>query len=250
MAHLPTSRRAVLLLPLIAAACARPTVQTAVGYAGPPLPYPAHIWVYPLAVSPQDVQLDSGVLSQLQQDTSGVPLQQQELAAARSASEAIARTAVQQLRSFGLPAEYAYVANLPQNGPTMLVRGQLVALNEGNRMRRTLIGLGAGRSSVSADAQVYFSENGAPPRFIEALDASASSGRMPGMAETLGVGAAAGHLATAAAVGTGLHVASEAGASSPTGESDRLGKSLAQQIGLFCIRQGWLPPSAVPTGIL
>jgi hypothetical protein len=196
------------------------------------------------------VQLDSGILAELQQDTSGVPLQQQEMDAARTASEAIARAAVQELRSYGLPAEYAYVAKLPQNGPTMLIQGQLVALNEGNRLRRTLIGLGAGRSSVSADAQVYFSENGAPARFIEALDATASSGRMPGMAETLGVGAAAGHLATAAAVGTGFHVVSETGASSPTGEAARLGKSLAQQISLFCIRQGWLPPSAVPTGAL
>jgi hypothetical protein len=56
----------------------------------------------------------------------------------------------------------------------------------------------AGHSSVSADAQLLYSDDGRPPRFIEAIDATANSGRMPEMAETLGVGAAADRLGSAA----------------------------------------------------
>ncbi|MEJ0016578.1 MAG: DUF4410 domain-containing protein [Acetobacteraceae bacterium] len=244
------SRRTMLLLPFAAVACAKPAVQTVAGYTGPPLPYPARVLVYPLAVAPEDVQLDQGVTARLQRETSDVPLRAQEVAAARGASDAITQTLVKELRSYGLPADYAYGTALPPRGATMLIRGQLVALDEGNRTRRTLIGLGAGRSSVSADAQVLFSEDGRAPRFIEAMDATANSGRMPGMAETLGVGAAAGTLATSAAVGTGLHLVSETGRASDSGEATGLGKALARQIGRFCVAQGWIAPSAVPSGSL
>ena len=237
-------RRAVLLLPL--AACAKPAVHTDVSYAGPSLPRPERILVYPLAVSPDDVQLDQGVLARLRRESSDVPLRAQEIAAARSASDAITQTVIKELRFYGLPAEYGGGTALPRHGASMLVKGQLVALNEGNRTRRTLIGLGAGRSSVSADAQLSYSEDGRPPRFLEELDATADSGRMPGMAETLGVGAAAGTLATAAAGGAALHGVSETSRASATGEAARLGKALARQIGLFCVSQRWLPASAVP----
>ena len=125
------SRRSVLLLPLAAMASARPSVETVAGYAGPRLPYPQRILVYPLAVSPEEVQLDQGIVARLQRETSDVPLQQRELAAAQTAGAAITQTVVKELRGYGLPAEYAYGPTLPRSGSTLLVKGQLVALNEG-----------------------------------------------------------------------------------------------------------------------
>ena len=40
---------------------------------------------------------------------------------------------------------------------------------------------------------------------------------------------------------------SESERASDSGEATGLGKALARQIGLFGVRQGWLPPSAVPS---
>jgi len=50
----------------------------------------------------------------------------------------------------------------------------------------------------------YQPANGAPVP-LQSFVATADSGHMPGVAETAGVGAAAGHIATAGAAGTGVH---------------------------------------------
>jgi hypothetical protein len=68
------------------------------------------------------------------------------------------------------------------------------------------------------------------------VDATANSGRVPGMAETLGVGAAADRLGSAPAIGGDLHVVSETGLLA-TRQATRLDKSLDRQIVHFCIRQ-------------
>ena len=37
----------------------------------------------------------------------------------------------------------------------MLIKGQLISIDEGNRTERVIVGLGAGRSDVRAQVQVY-----------------------------------------------------------------------------------------------
>ena len=87
--------------------------------------------------------------------------------------------------------------------------------------------------------------HGGAPRFIEAFDADADSGRTPGMAETLGIGGAAGRLGTAAATGGGLHMVSEKRNAGYAEEAERVGKALAKRIALSCARLGWLDPYAI-----
>ncbi|MBC8831786.1 DUF4410 domain-containing protein, partial [Escherichia coli] len=71
------------------------------------------------------------------------------------------------------------------------------------------IGLGAGKSEVGASVTVVFRPASGTPQPLGTFSASANSGHMPGMVETAGVGAAAGRLATSAAVGAGMHGVSE-----------------------------------------
>ncbi len=49
--------------------------------------------------------------------------------------------------ALGLPAERATQQALA-GGETLLIKGQFVSINEGNRTERVVIGLGAGRTDV------------------------------------------------------------------------------------------------------
>ena len=64
---------------------------------------------------------------------------------------------------------------------------------------------------------------------------------MPGIAETAGVGAAAGHLATSAAVGAGLHGVSETTHGGAAGNAKKLAESIAKQVAELGKTQGWMP---------
>jgi Domain of unknown function (DUF4410) len=129
----------------------------------------------------------------------------------------------------------------------VLVQGQIVSVDEGNRTRRTLIGLGAGASSIAVDAQVLYRRPEVQrPQLLEAFTASGNSGRAPGMAETLGVGAAADRLATSAVVGAGLHGVGERRRTGSDDNARRIADALAPQIGQLFARLGWIPPPPNP----
>jgi hypothetical protein len=148
------------------------------------------------------------------------------------------------LRGYGLPAELAGAYQGP--GTALLVRGQIVGIDQGNRTRRVLIGLGAGRSSVTADTQLYYLfAPQAPPRFLTAYEGEANSGRMPGAVGTIGAGAAAQRLETSAALTGGAHAYGESRKATDTAEADSLANVVAYQIGQFAVRQGWVSSSAV-----
>ena len=119
----------------------------------------------------------------------------------------------------------------------------MLSVDEGNRTQRTMVGLGRGMSSVEATAQVYLLDSRAPPRLLESFTARADSGYTPGMAETLGVGAAAGRLATSAAVGGVGHAALEGSRADDVGEARRLGRSLGDRVRQYLAAQGWAAAS-------
>lgn len=237
------ARRFVLGLALAVAGCAPARVQTQQAATIGRLPPPTGVAVEDFAVSPEQVRLDQGVSARLQRMSGDVPLSQTQAQVAEEARMALAQELRARLASYGLPTMPAGVA-APRPG-TLLVQGQIVAINEGNRTRRVLIGLGAGHSSVSADAQLYYLAEPGRPSFVESFTANATSGRMPGMAAPLGVGAAAGHMATSAALGGAAHAVGEARRTDVEAEAARIADSLARQIGAFAEAQGWIPGGSV-----
>ena len=172
------------------------------------------------------------------------PSSQGQIEAARKATAALTDSLVQQLRSDGLPAERGFGA-APSSGNVVLIEGQILGVVEGNRTRRTLIGLGAGASQVDADAQLYYQRGPGEPRLLESFQASADSGRMPGAAETMGAGAAAGRLAASAAASGGMHTIAERRRTSEEADAERLAQGLARQIAGFSARQGWISASSI-----
>lgn len=145
--------------------------------------------------------------------------------------------------ALGLPAERATQQALA-GGETLLIKGQFVSINEGNRTERVVIGLGAGRTDVKTHVQVY-EKTAQGSRLLEEFRTDAKSGRKPGMAEMMGAGAAAGHLAVSAAVSSGLAFASEEFSANVDADAKRTGNEIAKKLKEFFARQGWIPPDAM-----
>ncbi len=220
-------------------ACSQAHVQTGQSYYGPPLSPPAHIVVSYYSIAPDDVRLDQGVGSRLMRVSEDQSLGALELKAAQDAQAALAERIVVRLQKCGLPAELSTGGDVGDS--TMLVQGQIVGINQGNRTRRVLIGLGAGKSSVSADTQIYYAtDRSAPPHFLMSFTGQADSGHLPGVAETLGAGAAAQSVGRSTVLTGAARGGSEARRSTNSAEANTLADGIALRVAQFAVDQGWI----------
>lgn len=245
---MPTQILVVASLLLMAlSACNKSHVQTVEAYAGSAMARPDRVLVSYFTTTPGQVQLDQGVGARLQRAAGSQPETEQDQQAAEATQAALAEDLVERLRSYGLPADFATggPTGAPTGEPSLLIEGQIVGINQGNRTRRLLVGLGAGKSSVTADMQLYYAAPNTPRRFMTAFQGEADSGHMPGAVETMGAGAAGQRLATSAAVSGATHGSAERRRAPDTAEAANLADGLAKQIGGFAVSQGWLPASAV-----
>jgi hypothetical protein len=205
-----------------------------------PAPRPERVLVYDFAVAPSEVQLDRGLSAELMQMAKGTPRTQQELALGRAAAQALSEELVKKINAMGLPAQR--VAGVPAKwANALLVEGQFLSIDDGNRTERIVIGLGAGRSSVRTDVQVY-EARGAQLVRLEEFMTDARSGYKPGAAETMGLGAAAGDLAVSAAVTTAGAVASETFGVNAQADARRTAADVADKLKAFFVQQGWIAP--------
>lgn len=231
-------RRLALLWAASLALSACTTVKVVKEYQGGPLPRPHRVLVYDFAYSPGQVDLDRGVSARVAQALDSSPRSAQELDLGRKVAEVVSEHLVKEIREMGLPAQRASGDPDPV-GNTLVIKGQFLTIDQGNRTARVVIGLGAGRSDVETEVQVYM-ESLDGRRLLEELDAEGKSNRKPGMAETLGVGAVMGHLVVSAVVSTVLTGASETFSTSVEADAGRIARKVAAEQKKFFVRQGWV----------
>jgi hypothetical protein len=205
------------------------------------LPPPEVVIVDTFATSPDEVQLDEGLSTEVEEAIKahqGTSQTEQEAAVGREVADAIANNLVVEIRDVGLAAERGTkVPSSVQNG--VLIKGQLISIDEGNRTERVVIGLGAGRSDVRVHVQAY-EVTPAGSRLIDTVEVDAKSGLTPGMAETMGAGAVAGHLVVSAVASGGLHAVSERTGANVVADADRAAKGIVKQLAVFFARERWI----------
>jgi hypothetical protein len=232
----------ILVCALLAGCSSRATTTgnyVARGAAG--LPKPTMVVVEDFSVNPSAVRVDQGIGGVLRRDVSGTSSADSQATDADGVRFGITDGLTRAIGGMGLPVQQA-TAQSPA-GPYVVVRGQVLGINEGNRTRRTAFGFGAGKSSVRAAAQVIYIAPGAEPQLLQTYEGSVDSGHMPGLAA--GAASAAGGNAAAAAANGGMQV-TNAGRADVSAEAKRLGTRMAVNIGGLFAEQGWIPQSAVP----
>lgn len=187
------------------------------------------VYVRGFDVSASQVKVDNTMMHRIKAMASGDAGGGAQDQAALAARNATADEIVRQLQAKGLHA-VRFDGPVPADANALIVEGRFDRIDQGNQRRRTMIGLGAGKSDVSASVQVLYQPAHAQPIPLALFDTSADSGHMPGVAEMAGVGAAASHVATSAAASAGLHGATEARRDSVAGEAQRVGDAVVKQV--------------------
>ncbi len=240
-----------LFLLALAAGCAPTNVQQQQQMTVSQLPKPDSILVYDFAVSPDEVRLDTGLSAELMQkyqEYKGASRTAEEIKVGHKVADALAEELVNKIRNYGLPAERAF-GHPHAKGKVLMVKGQLLSIDEGNRTERVAIGLGAGRTSVQANVQLYeLTPKGMQE--VDTLRGTAKSGVKPGMAEMMGIGGIAGHLLASTVVSGVLSGASEMTSATVETDGKRLADKIAVDLGNFFVDQGWIPPDAVKKSLL
>ena len=168
------------------------------------------------------------------------PWSEKELQVGRSVSNALAANLEAALRKLGYPAERASGAPAYRGDNVLVIEGQITSVDQGSKAARVVIGLGTGHSDVKTYTQIYDLQRRGR-RLIEQFTTDARSGYKPGMAETEGASAAAGHWAMGLAVGAGLNIASETFSDNVNADADRTAEQIAKQLNTFFQNKGWVP---------
>jgi len=234
------TRRVVIVGLAVAslAACARTSVENvssrAIG-----LPKPQLIVVHDFGVSAGDVALDSGVGARLKLMIRETPAAEEEVKIGREVARIVTENLVKEISKLGLPAAPATTAG-PVSGPTLSIEGHFVSVDEGNRLRRMVVGFGAGASEVRTLVQVYETTNEGR-RLVEDFYTTVKSSLKPGMGPMAGVGAAAGRAASSALVSGGVGIATER-SQGVDGDAKHTAEQITQTLKKFFVEQGWITP--------
>jgi hypothetical protein len=202
---------------------------------------PHQIAVYNFATSPSEVQLNQGIFQRAYRavSMSGEEQQEAQTKEAHAAADALTDETVKQLQGLGLNAEKLDRGTPPPEG-AVVIDGQFTDIDEGNRLRRLVIGLGAGSSKLDTQVNVYRIDQGSTDQLLN-FTTHAQSGKMPGAAETMGVGAAAQGGLT---VGVAAASAGVGGIKTYRSSIDSLADDTAKQIvayySQYAASQGWI----------
>jgi hypothetical protein len=203
------------------------------------MPRPSRILVYDFAVSERDVFEYQGIMRQ--QPNIKDPVERERRIAAE-VKDALAGEVVDGLRALGFTVERVS-RETPPTGSELLIDGQFATVDEGNPLRRLVVGFGSGASTVQTRVQAY--QGSATKKIIE-FTTHSDSGSLPGAAPTLGAGAVAQGGVTA-----GMAVANATVSTVKTYNSEvaRMaadsGDQVARYLSEFFVQQGWIRANQV-----
>ncbi len=233
----------ILVITVCLGACARTVVLRESKMIDSGLPRPEEIVVYDFALTEAEVRESQGPLKgmfRFEKPSGSESEREQEMG--RQVAKALAGELAQGLRGLGFTVERK-PRGTPIGDRQLLVDGEFLDVDEGNRLKRLVVGFGVGASRVDTEAHAYY---GPERRKLLDFGTHSDSGKMPGAAATMGAGAVvqggvtAGMAATAAGAGAVKEYHSEI---------ERMAAHSADQavayLSEFFAKQGWIRPDQV-----
>jgi hypothetical protein len=234
------------LLVLLTALCAcartavRPQQQTSLtGF-----PHPQRVLVYDFAVTEDDVKRNQSIIAKAVDSASPTTERERKLDVGHQVVARMTEDLVAGINDLGLPTQHAFASTPVSNGD-LLVLGQFLNVDEGNRLRRLVVGFGAGGATLDSQVLVYQATARGDDKLLE-FTTHADSGKMPGAAATMGAGAAAQGGVTAGMAAANVAVG---GVKAYRSEAEALtGRSADQAVAYlseFFARQRWISADKV-----
>ncbi|MFZ2169092.1 MAG: DUF4410 domain-containing protein [Methylococcaceae bacterium] len=229
------------LIFLLITGCAKTNVQETYEVANTGMPTPNPVLIYNFAVNPEDVQQNSSIFAKIERNIENNNQTAEEIQLGREVADAMATELTQKIAALGLNPVRAD-QSLRVTPGAILITGYFVDIDEGNRLRRNVIGLGMGQSRLDSKVRVLAPSPSGYKELI-AFDAHADSGDMPGAAVLGPAGAAAG-AGTAAVIATNVAVGGVKSYKSASDEqAKKMADKIAAQLATYFAQQGWIDPS-------
>jgi hypothetical protein len=222
----------IALALLVGLGCAGATANRGKQYAQDGvLPRPPVLVVYDFAVDTDSVMVDTFGPNFFQNTNNP----SKENATARAVANSLSEALVEELDKRGIHAQRAASSTPPVDA--VVVKGQFLTIEEGDRATRMLIGFGRGAEKLQIRVQAYQVTERGLRRLVES-EGEAYGDKMPGMAVPMGAGAAMGKVARSAAISGGMNVMQEVRAGLDAAAKN-MAKELADRAVSFYTRQGW-----------
>ncbi len=190
---------------------------------------PESLLVANFTVNTANVKSDSSILSKLKPQENEATNQSQ---ISNEAIDALATALVKRITEMGFYAQRTD-GNQPPTAGSILIAGRFTSIDEGNKARRGLIGLGAGQSSIDTDVQII-APSATSQQELYAFKAHADSGNKPGAA-------AGGAASSAAAKLAGVAKSASSAYNSATAQlAAQNADEIADQLSAYFVQQGWV----------
>jgi hypothetical protein len=196
------------------------------------VPRPPVFLIYDFAVDPEDVMVDTAGL------TSGDEASTAErLSEGKEWATALSESLVRQFVEEGITSRRATGStHIPLNA--IAVKGQFISIDEGDEIKRTTIGFGAGAEDVSVMVQVYQMKKTGLMRISE-IEAEGHGRKTPGVVGPAAVAVGAG-MVVGLVVSSAMNVKSEAVDGSMQSTVDDIAEELVQRGVNYYKKRGWL----------
>lgn len=197
---------------------------------------PSRILIQNFAADMQNVQTSTTPLAKLKGVIGDDSPEKAKQELTQEVVEALTQELSEKIKSLGYTAVIVATDAQPQKGDLMIT-GKILDMDEGNAVRRNLIGLGAGQSSLNSEINVVAGTNSGTQQLMN-FNAHADSGNMPGVAVMGPAGAAAGAGAAAAAANVAKGAATTYKSSSAY-QAKSMADSIVDEISKYYKTQGW-----------
>ncbi len=235
-----TSLRIMLLsFAIIAVGCAGAKV-TQQSYQAPiSNTRPSAIVIYPFAVDPSEVTMNQGIFQKAYVAMSGANQTDQQVQLADQTAHNICVQVAANLTNKGITTTCLSRGTPPAGSNVLIIDGNFTDINEGNRLRRMVIGLGAGQSTLDTVVQGYQKTDQGSQQVMD-FSTHADSGYMPGAGITGPAGAAAGGAAAATTLAVNVAAGGVKNVTSSTGFlADQTAKQIVDQVSGYYAALGW-----------
>ena len=164
------------------------------------------------------------------------------VAIGRHVAATLSHEAAQRLSKTGLMAtQTAGDDEVPARGNFLLVSGRLTDVDEGNRFTRVALGFGLGESRLATEVHVFRVVNGEKAEVL-AFHTRANSGKMPGMAASIGFGVfLLGPITALTAIEDALSSGQKIYVSQIDYLASKTGDQVARYLSQYSAAQHWIP---------
>ncbi len=198
---------------------------------------PSQILIQDFTFDSQSIQTSTNPISKIKSVLTNDSSEDLKAKLGNEVIDALSNELTEKIKILGFTAVRVNKTRLPAQNE-IVITGQFLKIDEGNAIKRNLIGLGAGQSSIDTKVQVIAPSSEGTQEILN-FNAHADSGKMPGSVVLGPAGVAAGAGAAAVTATNVAKGAANAYKSDSANQASDLADKITEILSDYFKEQGW-----------